>query len=75
MATLTASPTNAEVEVRDSWLPMIVIAMGARIRALKDRVFVPVGPALLALFPCRWLPDYRPGEVPGGPPAGKDERE
>src|SRR5215468_1089984 len=28
MATLTASPTNAETEVRDSWLPMIVIAMG-----------------------------------------------
>src|SRR5262249_17017685 len=28
MATSTVSPASAEVETRDSWLPMIVIAMG-----------------------------------------------
>jgi hypothetical protein len=28
MATQAVSPTDAELEVRDSWVPMIVIAMG-----------------------------------------------
>jgi hypothetical protein len=28
MATLTASPAVAETELRDTWVPMIVIAMG-----------------------------------------------
>jgi hypothetical protein len=32
-----------------------------------------LGPAfaLLALLPCLWLPDYKPGEIPGGQPPGK----
>jgi MFS family permease len=38
----------------------------ARTRALKIGFLCLSGLALLALFPCRWLPDYRPGEIPGG---------
>jgi MFS family permease len=40
----------------------------ARTRALKTGFLVLTGLALLALFPCRWLPDYRPGEVPASRP-------
>ena len=36
----------------------------ARTRALKTGFIVLCGMALLAIFPCSWLPDYRPGEVP-----------
>jgi MFS family permease len=38
----------------------------ARIRALKIGFLCLSGLALLALFPCRWLPDYTPGEIPSG---------
>jgi MFS family permease len=41
----------------------------ARTRALKTGFLVLTGLALLALFPCRWLPDYRPGEMPASRPA------
>jgi MFS family permease len=43
----------------------------ARTRALKTGFLVLSGLALLALLPCRWLPDYRPGEIPGGFPPRK----
>ncbi len=36
----------------------------ARTRALKAGFLVLSGLALLALLPCRWLPDYRPQEIP-----------
>jgi MFS family permease len=36
----------------------------ARIRALKIGFLLLSGLALLALVPCSWLPNYRPGEVP-----------
>ncbi|MCY2974354.1 MAG: MFS transporter [Planctomycetota bacterium] len=36
----------------------------ARTRALKIGFMVLSGLALLAIFPCSWLPDYRPGEIP-----------
>jgi MFS family permease len=36
----------------------------AQIQALKIGFLVLSGLALLALFPCSWLPSYRPGEVP-----------
>jgi hypothetical protein len=39
----------------------------ARTRALKIGFLVLSGLALLALFPCSWLPNYRPGERPGAP--------
>src|SRR5262249_51270000 len=38
----------------------------ARIRALKMGFLCLSGLALLALLPCRWLPNYRPGEIPSG---------
>ena len=38
----------------------------ARIRALKIGFLCLSGLALLALVPCRWLPDYKPGEIPSG---------
>jgi MFS family permease len=46
----------------------------ARIRALKIGFLVLSGLALLALFPCRWLPDYKPNEIPSGPPSSNDGR-
>jgi hypothetical protein len=36
-----------------------------RLRALKTGFIVLAGLSLLALVPCGWLPDYRPGEIPG----------
>jgi MFS family permease len=43
----------------------------ARIRALKIGFLCLSGLALLAILPCRWLPDYKPGDIPGGQPVGK----
>jgi len=40
----------------------------ARLRALKIAFFALACVALLAIFPSRSLPDYRPGEVTGGLP-------
>lgn len=36
----------------------------ARTRALKIGFLILSGLAIFAQFPCRWLPDYRPGELP-----------
>jgi MFS family permease len=41
----------------------------ARTRALKIGFLVLSGLALLATFPCGWLPGYNPGVVPGGRPS------
>jgi MFS family permease len=41
----------------------------ARLRALKVAFFALGMLSLLAIFPSRMLPDYRPGEVPGDPKA------
>jgi MFS family permease len=43
----------------------------AQIQALKIGFLCLSCLALLAIFPCRWLPDYRPGEIPGGQPFSK----
>jgi hypothetical protein len=32
------------------------------------------GLALLALFPCRWLPDYKPGEMLSSQPSTTEKR-
>jgi hypothetical protein len=37
----------------------------ARARALKIGFLVLSGLALLTTFPCSWLPNYKPGEIPG----------
>jgi hypothetical protein len=41
----------------------------ARIGALKIGFLCLSGLALLALLPCRWLPDYKPGEIPSDQPS------
>jgi MFS family permease len=43
----------------------------ARTRALKIGFLLLSGLALLALIPCGWLPDYKPGEAPSGQRSGK----
>ena len=45
-----------------------------RLLALKIGFFVLAGLAMLAIVPCGWLPDYRPGEVPSGQPPGRAGR-
>jgi MFS family permease len=42
----------------------------SRLRSLKIGFLVLSGLALLAIFPCSWLPDYRPGEIPSDQPRG-----
>jgi MFS family permease len=41
----------------------LAINAAARTRALKTGFLVLSGLALLAIFPCSWLPDYRPGDI------------
>jgi hypothetical protein len=36
-----------------------------RLRALKTGFILLAGFSVLALVPCGWLPDCRPGEIPG----------
>jgi MFS family permease len=43
----------------------LAINADARTRALKMGFAILSGLAVLAIFPCSWLPAYRPGEVPG----------
>jgi MFS family permease len=43
----------------------------ARIRALKIGFLCLSGLALLAICPCLWLPNYRPGEIPSDQPSRK----
>jgi predicted MFS family arabinose efflux permease len=43
----------------------------ARLRALKIAFFALAGIALMAIFPCRFLPDYRPEQVPSDAEAKK----
>jgi hypothetical protein len=53
---------------------LVTLLTESRLRALKIGFLVLSGMALLALIPCGWLPDYRPGEIPSGPPSGKEDR-
>jgi MFS family permease len=46
----------------------------ARTRSLKIGFMVLSGLALLAIFPCRWLPAYRPGEIPSDQSPGNELR-
>jgi MFS family permease len=58
----TATPEQVDEAVR--------INTESRLRALKIGFLVLSGLALLAIFPCSWLPDYRPGEIPSDQPQG-----
>ena len=51
----------------------LAISAEARTRGLKISFLARSGLALLAIFPCSWLPDHKPGEVPSEPP-NKAER-
>lgn len=62
----TASPEQVEEAVR--------INEEERLRALKIAFFVLGSVALLVIFPCRLLPDYRPGELPGDSTRGTGEK-
>lgn len=59
----TASPEQIAEAIR--------VNEDARLRALKIAFFVLGSIALLAIFPCGRLPDYRPGEVPAEPDLGR----
>jgi MFS family permease len=61
----TATPDQVDEAVR--------INTESRLRALKIGFLVLSGLALLAIFPCSWLPDYRPGEIPSDQPRGISE--
>jgi hypothetical protein len=63
---IPAPPEKADEVVR--------INTESRLRALKIGFLVLAGLALLAILPCGWLPDYRPGEIPSGPPQAVAER-
>jgi hypothetical protein len=45
----------------------------SRLQALKIAFFILAGLALLAVFPCGRLPDYRPGEIPSDQARGITE--
>ncbi|MFO0948514.1 MAG: MFS transporter [Planctomycetota bacterium] len=55
----------------DQFTEALGINAAARTGALKIGFLLLSGLALLAIFPCSWLPDYRPGEVPGAAAAKK----
>jgi len=38
-----------------------------RLQALKVGFVVLAVVSLLAIVPCGWLPDYKPGDIPGTP--------
>jgi len=43
----------------------VAVNTDARVRALKIGFLLMSGLSLLAMVPCSWLPNYRPGEIPG----------
>jgi MFS family permease len=57
LGTTSATPEQLDEALR--------INAEARIRALKIGFLCLSGLALVAILPCRWLPDYKPGEIPG----------
>jgi MFS family permease len=58
LAGTSATPEQLDEAVR--------INAEARTRALKIGFLLLSGLALLAVVPCSWLPDYKPGEAPSG---------
>ncbi len=60
VTTRLAETTATAVEIEKA----LEINAEARIRALKIGFMVMSGLALLAIVPCSWLPDYKPGDIP-----------
>jgi len=50
------------------------INTATRLQALKVGFFVLAGLAFLAIVPCGWLPDYKPGDIPSDQPTGAQRR-
>ena len=65
MATFVVIDYESEVKAEEVRLALRINAE-ARIRALKVGFLWLSGLALLAIFPCTWLPTYKPGEIPSG---------
>ena len=63
----TASPAQVAEAIR--------VNEEARLRALKIAFFILGTLALLAIFPCGRLPDYRPGEIPADPVPRRSKRQ
>ncbi|MDX1964787.1 MAG: MFS transporter [Pirellulales bacterium] len=59
LADTKATPAKVEEAVR--------INTNSRLRALKIGFVMLSMLSLVAMIPCAWLPDYRPGEIPAGP--------
>jgi hypothetical protein len=57
LATTSATPEQMTEALR--------INGDARIQALKIGFLLMSALSLLAIMPCSWLPDYKPGEIPG----------
>jgi MFS family permease len=57
LATTSATPEQLTEALR--------INGDARIQALKIGFLLMSALSLLAIMPCSWLPDYKPGEIPG----------
>lgn len=62
LSATTATPAQVAEGVR--------INADARLRALRTSLLVLAGLALLAIFPARRMPKYRPGDLPVGYPEG-----
>jgi MFS family permease len=65
LASITATSAQVDEALR--------INAEARTQALKTGFLVLSGLALLALIPCRWLPTYKPGEIPSDQPPRAEE--
>jgi len=57
LSSTTATPEQLDEALR--------INGEARTRSLKFGFLMLSGLAIMAIFPCSWLPNYKPGEVPG----------
>jgi predicted MFS family arabinose efflux permease len=66
MESTTATPQQVQEAVR--------VNTEARLRALKIGLLLLAGLGLLAIIPAGRLPNYLPGEIPSGEPAGKGAR-
>jgi hypothetical protein len=62
-----ASTNASEAQLDEA----LAINAAARTRALKMGFAIMSGVALLAIFPCSWLPAYRPGEIRNDQPPRK----
>ncbi len=56
LSATTATPAELE--------EALLVNADARTRALKIGFLILSGLALLAMIPCSWLPNYRPGQIP-----------